>query len=176
MMPNGDCPLQAFSIGVHGLLALSASLGAPEQLRPARGADVPGLLVVDPLLGADLAPVRDRAHDDLLAHGHRELLDALARPVVALVATLVAPGGDARLYRADPAVGENFFAFRQASRAVDLLDGQVVDGRELLRELGVVVAGRVHDHATAAVQAAGGEPVGIGLHRRLLSIDAALVV
>ncbi len=77
------------SVQIQFHFALVAFYDTPEKFVAASGTDIAGLLVLNPLFGTLLPPIRDSAENDLFAHGHGEIVNVPARKFIALVTTCV---------------------------------------------------------------------------------------
>jgi len=96
------------SIQIHRLFAEVTSLCSPEEAVSALRALVALFLGLDPFFRPYVSPLGYGPHNNLLAHGNREIADMLTGKFIALVAPLIAFLLGTGLDRAGGAVGKNF--------------------------------------------------------------------
>jgi hypothetical protein len=96
------------SIQIHRLFAEVTALCSPEEAVSAVRALVALFLGLDPFFGPYVSPLGHGPHNNLLAHGNREIADVLTGKFIALVTPLIAFLLGTGLDRADGAVRKHF--------------------------------------------------------------------
>jgi hypothetical protein len=113
------------------------------------GAGITFLFLLHPLFGAEFPPPGDGSQYDLLADRNREIIDELARELVALVAALYLFIVTARFNRAGLAVCPHTLG--EAAVAYQVFGFGAVYRGQLLPEFFVVVPGGHVDSADPAI-------------------------
>ena len=78
------------SVQIQFPFAFIASHHAAKNLIAAFWTHIAGLFVSNPFFSSEFSSIRDRPQNDFLANGHGEVVDVLARKIIALVTTCVA--------------------------------------------------------------------------------------
>jgi hypothetical protein len=112
-------------------------------------ANISLLFLFDPLLGTEFPPPGDGPQNHLFTDRDREIIDELAGELLTLVAALDLFITAARFYGAFPAVCPN--SLGEAAVAYQVFRFSAVNGRKLLLEFFVAIAGGYIDTAYAAI-------------------------